>query len=1166
MKDKILLALLLFVAIIAIASLINLESNSHTIQRNIYGAAIQSLNQDTSNEVNFALNDNNNQLTSNSISSIDTESGGYLVSFSEDPYANTDTIEQLLRIATLEKIQLHTPYLLEHPLFMNLFLVSPKKPVDNVQTKNILDSLPIVTHVEENKVSKILVTTKQIANDPLFSQQWALQSFPGVLIAAAWTLTYGNPTTAIAVIDTGVHWSHPDLAANIWMNAGEIPSNNIDDDNNGFIDDVRGYDFVETAIPCPVGEDCLIEDNDPDDFHGHGTHVAGIAAAVRNNNIGISGACPQCRIMAIRAGFGGGLEYDDIIQSVDYATNNGAKIISMSFGGGPYSQLLDTQLSLAYSNGIVLIAAAGNNGWRPSIFPANLPQVLSIAASDSTGSKSWFSNFGGSVDLTAPGEDIISTVPPTDPSAMCSIPANNCYNIYSGTSMATPLVSGIAGLILSRTPSLSPDQVYSILRTGVRTLPFSQLQRDYIGTGIADASVAVSYVSGPITFIDPAIDDIVATNFLPIRITVAGPSFSAPQSTYTVSLGQGVYPTQTTPIYTGSTTVLNGIIANLDTRSFPDGMYTLKLRARDSTGVITQDMSFFRIGNTRLLSPLDAEIYHLGSTIPIRGSIMTSFSTSYVLDWGRGINPSSWSTTGITLTNVVGPTTDVDLGTWDTSQISTGSDWYTLRFLQPTTGTSTTYRYIRVYLSNIMMQGFPSRNIVGATTTTSGPGAMYPLIADLDGNSRKEIYIVKQNNNIVEGIDDTGSNIPSFLPTLGSPTNAASSSTLSFPIAADIDNDAKEELITKMTYVDTNNNGIIRVYAFNEDGSSVVGWPVDIAITASAMLTESTDMGLFAADLDNNSNKEIGVQYSGGFSLLSGSGQSLWSTIFIPSPPANPVAICTTKEGQSPAIGNFDTDSQLEIVVIHRDALCGDPAAGYSSWIRIYDLNGVQINSWQVGSFIDHAPAVADINNDGVDDIVVSTIADLRVYDAVGNLLPGWPQVHLGGITSAPAIADIDQNNDFEIIAYASKLKIFNHDGTPFLNWQFSGGAVAPFAIVSMPSLTNLALLAVTGATAFDVEAMTIAGIGGIELLDNTGSVVSQFLTPASLSGVAVSDLNNDSQYEVISVSNNLNYFDSYDGNYRINPYYYVNTYSLGQVPLRPWPTYHHDMQRTGRV
>jgi subtilisin family serine protease len=289
-------------------------------------------------------------------------------------------------------------------------------------------------------------------NDPFYasSQTWG-QSYPdlwGLYVtnaATAWNTSTGT-ATVVAVVDTGVDLTLPDLAANLWVNPGEVAGNGIDDDGNGYVDDVHGWDFVD-------------QDDDPKDEHSHGTHVAGTVAAVGNNGLGVVGMAWGARVMAVRGlGASGSGDTAGLADGIVYAAENGADVISNSWGGYGSSQVLRDAIAAARSLGSVVVAAAGNGATSVDGFePATIPGVITVGASTSNDQIASFSNFGDALAVAAPGVDILSLrAPGLGPTS--SIVAGS-YLRYSGTSMATPHVSALAAVLLSAQPSLTVDEV-----------------------------------------------------------------------------------------------------------------------------------------------------------------------------------------------------------------------------------------------------------------------------------------------------------------------------------------------------------------------------------------------------------------------------------------------------------------------------------------------------------------------------------------------------------------------------------------------------------------------------------------------------------------------------------------------------------------------------------
>ena len=271
-------------------------------------------------------------------------------------------------------------------------------------------------------------------DDPSYTSQWNLFK---ILASQAWDITQGDTSVIIGIVDTGVDWDHPDLNANIWINWDEIPGNSVDDDLNGFIDDIRGWDFS--------GVDGNSPDNNPmEDQPTHGTHVAGISSAVTNNGTGIASIGYKCKLLPIKTGSTNILYgYEGIV----YAADNGAKVINCSWGGSGYSIFSQEVINYVTSLGALVVAAAGNSSTNSSHYPSGYDNVLSVASTNQNDTKSDFSTYGPTVDVSAPGSDIYATW------------QNNTYAILSGTSMASPLTAGLAALVWSVFPTYTPLQI-----------------------------------------------------------------------------------------------------------------------------------------------------------------------------------------------------------------------------------------------------------------------------------------------------------------------------------------------------------------------------------------------------------------------------------------------------------------------------------------------------------------------------------------------------------------------------------------------------------------------------------------------------------------------------------------------------------------------------------
>ena len=334
------------------------------------------------------------------------------------------------------------------------------------QTVEALQRNPNVIYAEPDYTVQAIATP----NDPNYGSLWGMTNIKAPL---AWDNTTGNQNVVVGIIDTGLDRNHPDLKDNIWVNPGEVAADGKDNDGNGYIDDVYGWDFV-------------YRDNDPSDVHGHGTHTAGTIGARGNNALGIAGVNWQVKLVGLKflSDTGSGATSNAVL-AIQYATKMGIAISNNSWGGGGYSQALYDAIDASKSVNHVFVAAAGNNTTNNDMTPHypssylndNLIAVASIASGDAISS---FSNYGAtSVDIGAPGTSIYSTLP------------DNRYASWSGTSMATPHITGAVALL----KAIHPEWSYAQLREAIlkTARPIAALSGKTVTGGTLDLAAAVKY-------------------------------------------------------------------------------------------------------------------------------------------------------------------------------------------------------------------------------------------------------------------------------------------------------------------------------------------------------------------------------------------------------------------------------------------------------------------------------------------------------------------------------------------------------------------------------------------------------------------------------------------------------------------------------------------------
>jgi thermitase len=437
--------------------------------------------------------------------------GQYLVMLkAPKPEISHSQLEQMLRAKVIDQVR------------SNVYLIEKGPRLSPSSVLRSLREQPLIAYAEPN----VMVHAVKTPNDPEFPQLWgfsnkatldkdSMRGLAGVDIQAerAWDVTTGARNIVVAVIDTGIDFSHPDLTDNAWVNEIEAKGQpGVDDDFNGYVDDINGFNFVA-------------QNGDVKDDYGHGSHCAGIIGARGDNGVGIAGVSWNVRLMAIKfLDRNGSGTIANAIKAIDYARVMRAHISNNSWGGAGASDILRKTVEDTMTAGQLFVAAAGNDGTDNDQVPTqpagfNFPNVLAVAAVDNRGNLADFSNYGDkSVQIAAPGVNVFSTVP-------------GGYEIFSGTSMAAPHAAGVAALVWSKFPKMTYAQVRQRLIDSAR--PFTSLKGKTVSAGFLDAYYAVTGLTPPTT--DPN-DPSLWTNRQSFTISTPHPYPDQFDEVYTVKL------------------------------------------------------------------------------------------------------------------------------------------------------------------------------------------------------------------------------------------------------------------------------------------------------------------------------------------------------------------------------------------------------------------------------------------------------------------------------------------------------------------------------------------------------------------------------------------------------------------------------------------------------
>jgi subtilisin family serine protease len=848
---------------------------------------------------------------------------------------------------------------------------------------------PAVEHAQPNYIYHPCNTP----NDPEFADQYAHQL---IQMEDAWEISTGSRDVVVAVLDTGVDVNHPDLKDNMWTNADEIPSNGLDDDGNGYVDDVYGWNF---------GGDN--NDVTPElsfryySVAGHGTEVSGVIAAVGNNGLGVCGVNWQCSIMALRLNLD--FTTEEAAEGLDYATANGARIVNMSFGGdvfGPEGDLvLKAAIDNAYEQGVLLVASAGNSDTSRTNYPAGFPNVMAVASTNGEDAKTGHSTFGTWVDIAAPGTDIVTTDLGGD------------YLATAGTSFSSPYVVAVAALVLSHRPELTHIQVRAILENTTDEVYYGDVDPNlgYIGTGRVNAYSALMAADEPQPLgevFSPMPNQVYAADGNAIELCIF-----AHGDTYRIDY-RPYGGTEWTAVAAGDAPTDANALACI---SWPNpGVGTYELRIRVASGERTHtDYRLFRVTNAfeqehwpTFADATDEDlysIYYLGSPICMdlngdgRSEILQAEMDYYSYDSWVHI----WTADGNEL-----PNCPLNLRyAWATSlavgDIDGDGDYELVAGCE----------YDGEVLAYHIETGQRVKGNWPVWVGYYGYITSGPILADLDADGDSEIVVAMDyESSSTDGLialQGDGSYLWARRYTSEGPMSAA-----------DMDRDGDVEL-----GISGYGPGLSKLYTFilDSQGQQVAKW------------RGGSPKGTVFADIDSDGKTEMVFCTEGEVMAVRADGSTVWKTKTDDS--------LDTSGGIS--VGDLDRDGRSEVYVAtlvqsdeyvftrvyafdHKGKLLAD--AGYPKSI--------------MGTPSRCVPVIADIDGDGQEEVIVTPAYEPPMaWEADGSATPGFPLLDLvadAGVN--PAVGDLDADGDIEFAMAAadSRFHVLDLPGSyspELVNW-----------------------------------------------------------------------------------------------------------------------------------
>lgn len=1024
--------------------------------------------------------------------------------------ARLDSLNRKHRVKGISPLFKGSAGVLSRDHFRHVYLLTINEDTDINALRDEYMKLPEIEYAEPD----YMVEFYDYPNDAFYPHQWGLNNAgqehyhivrrPGpendkMIITAGIAdadidarEVFQNPpdntfTVVVAIIDTGVDMDHPDLTGSIWINPYDIPENGIDDDNNGYVDDINGWDFSASDDIIMID----VEDNDPTDEFGHGTHCAGIVAGIANNSIGITGVSKNCMIMSLK--IDPWPLISKIARAIIYAADNDADVINMSFGMSYRSFLLEEAIDYARAKGVILCAATGNSGREESNYPAALASTIAVGATDDSDRVTEFSTFGEHINVCAPGLSILSlradfTDMYADEEPGVHIVADHYY-LASGTSMACPHLVGVAAYMRSVSPGLTPEMAQTIIEQSADDfidpygLGWAETGWDrYSGYGRVNLLHALEATPVVWAAIESPHPNQVISGEVEIRGIAAGDDFIG----YVLDYGKGKNPSSWDLITISTAPVMNGPLGVWSTAGLT-GYYTIRLRLGDHNifyknrlespdfmGPISSRYIKTFVANETAVEIIFPELGDtLSNIVDIVADAYCPDFKHFVLEYGSGSNPAEWKE----IARLSMPVKEALISDWIVEPIPEGE--YTLRVAVYSTNGLESLHEIQIFVRS----SFSSENAWKVNLNATAPiAANY---GDFDNDGLDEIIVGTSSGIKVYNPDGTSKidGLPDF------PNNE-----FLVPIAVgNLDRDAVDDIVM------LGSNPPV-LYGFRSGGERYFEHSLELELNVDGFLESEHDFPkLFLKDIDNDGRDEIHLvvmHKDSPRAFLFASNGNLRATFPLVSEylPADldgngndELYVFAEADGfikQLDAYGSvtdsflaeidgssfscqgisaydIDGDCRLELIVfgLHQDK-------GF--WIYAFE-DGLNLKpGWPHETGIDGflvptVPIFGDIDDDGEPEYMC-TYFDLSVsYVHVWNLngtsfIPGNPNglfatISRPGVLNMPVLVDVNGDDELDIVACANDDMFFTYRAQRIYAWDRSGEPIPGFPLITVPEI-----------------------------------------------------------------------------------------------------------------